>query len=128
MTRLRNAAGPVFLVAGTIGFAVDAGLLAALLAVSDLGPFAARPIALLAAMTVTWAINRHFGFGPSRRHIAGEWLAYIAVGAGSALFNYSVYAACLLASPALPPLIALVLASLAAMSLSWLGFSRWVFR
>lgn len=128
MTRQRGRAGIVFLVAGGIGLAVDAGLLAGLLAMTELDPLAARPVAILAAMTVTWSINRHLGFGPSQRHIAGEWLAYVAVGSGSAIFNYAVYAGCLLAIPGLPPLIALALASLAAMTLSWLGFSRWVFR
>lgn len=123
----RSRAGLVFLIAGAVGLAVDAGLLALLLAETGLGPFTSRPIAILLAMTATWAINRHFGFGPSRRHIAGEWLAYVTVGSGSAVFNYAVYTVCLLAIPGLPPLLALAVASLAAMTLSWIGYSRWVF-
>jgi len=128
MIRPGGRAGIVFLIAGSIGLAVDAGMLALLLGMTGLGPLTARPVAILIAMTVTWSINRHFGFGPSRRHVAGEWLAYVAVGSGSALFNYAVYAACLLAIPGMPPLIALAVASLAAMTLSWLGSSRCVVR
>jgi len=117
----------VFLIAGAIGLGVDAGLLTLLLASTPLGPLLARPLAILTAMTVTWNLNRHLGFGPSRRSVPGEWLAYVCVASGSALFNYAVYAGCLLALPQLPPLLALAIGSLAAMTLSWLGFSRWVF-
>jgi len=127
MSRAGPRAKLVFLLAGSLGLGVDAGLLALLLAATPLGPFSARGLAMLIAMTVTWSLNRHLGFGPSRRSLGGEWLAYVAVASTSAAVNYAVYAGCLLALPRLSPLIALAIGSLAAMTLSWLGFSRWVF-
>lgn len=116
-----------FLLAGAAGFLVDAGMLSLLLELTPLGPLTARPLAILVAMTVAWTINRHLAFGPSQRSLAGEWAAYVGVAAASALLNYAVFAAILLAVPTTPPLAALALASLAAMAASWLGLTRLVF-
>jgi putative flippase GtrA len=117
-----------FLVAGTIGFLADAGMLALLLHVTPLGPFAARVIAILFAMSVTWAFNRAITFGKSRFPLLLEGARYGSVGLVSALFNYLVYAGLLLAMPWLHPLAAVVVASLAAMAVSWAGYSRFVFQ
>ena len=117
-----------FLVAGTIGFAADAGMLALLLHVTPLGPFAARVVAIFFAMSVTWAFNRGVTFGKSRFPLLLEGARYGSVGLVSALFNYLVYAGLLLALPWLHPLAAVVAASLAAMGVSWAGYSRFLFQ
>lgn len=117
-----------FVVAGTIGFLADAGMLALLLHISPLGPFAARVIAILFAMSVTWSFNRVVTFGRSRFPLLLEGARYGSVGVLSALLNYAVYAGLLLALPWLHPLAAVVVASLAAMAFSWAGYSRFVFQ
>ncbi len=117
-----------FLVAGTIGFAADAGMLALLLHLGWLGPFAARIVAIAFAMAVTWSFNRGVTFGRSRFPLLLEGARYGSVGLISALLNYGVYALLLLAVPGLPPLVALVAASLVAMAFSWAGYSRFVFQ
>lgn len=117
-----------FAVAGTIGFLADAGMLALLLAYSPLGPFAARVIAILFAMGVTWAFNRAITFGRSRHSVLTEGARYGSVGLLSATVNYLIYAAVLLALPWVYPLAAVVVASLGAMALSWIGYSRFVFQ
>lgn len=117
-----------FLVAGTIGFIADAGTLALLLQLTPLGPFAARVIAILFAMAVTWGFNRAVTFGRSRFPLLLEGARYGSVGLVSAVLNYAVYAGLLLAVPWLHPLAAVVVASLAAMAFSWAGYSRFVFR
>lgn len=117
-----------FLVAGTIGFLADAGMLALLLHVSPLGPFAARVAAILFAMAVTWAFNRAVTFGRSRFPVILEGARYGSVGLLSALANYAVYAGLLLALPWLSPLAAVIVASIAAMAVSWSGYSRFVFQ
>lgn len=116
-----------FGLAGGIGFAVDAGVLFLLLRVTPLGPFSARIIAIALAMTATWLINRSFTFGPSGRSLADEGSRYGAVGLATALFNYAIYSGLLLALPGLSPFAALVIASGAAMTASYLGYSRLVF-
>ena len=117
-----------FLVAGTIGFVFDAGMLALLLHVSPLGPFAARVIAIIFAMLGTWCFNRAITFGHSRFPLLLEGARYGGIGLISALLNYAVYGGLLLALPWLHPLGAVAGASLAAMTLSWAGYSRFVFQ
>ncbi|BAV49133.1 Membrane protein [Mesorhizobium loti] len=116
-----------FVFAGGIGFAADAAALWLLLAITPLGPFVARMLSIGLALCVTWQINRHLTFSPSRRGVAEEGARYGGVGIATSIVNYLVYSAILLALPAAPPLVALAIASLAAMALSFLGYSRLVF-
>lgn len=116
-----------FLIAGGGGFLVDALVLSALLHFTPLGPFLSRAIAITAAMGFTFVFNRSFTFERSNRRLLSEGIRYGAVGLVTALVNYGLYASLLLAIPLLQPLIALTLASLAAMGLSFFGYSRLVF-
>ncbi|AZO04341.1 MULTISPECIES: GtrA family protein [unclassified Mesorhizobium] len=116
-----------FTLAGGIGFAADAAALWLLLAAAPLGALSARVLSIGFALCVTWQINRHVTFAPSSRSIAEEGARYGGVGIATSIVNYLVYCAVLLALPALPPLAALVIASIVAMTLSFLGYSRLVF-
>ncbi|TPI43629.1 GtrA family protein [Mesorhizobium sp. B2-9-1] len=116
-----------FALAGGIGFVADAAALWLLLAATPLGPMAARLLSIGFALCVTWQINRHLTFAPSSRGIAQEGVRYGGVGIAIGIVNYLVYCAVLFALPALPPLAALAFASIVAMALSFLGYSRLVF-
>jgi putative flippase GtrA len=116
-----------FALVGGIGFLADAAMLALLLAATPLGPFAARLASIAFALCVTWVCNRTATFRPSARGLLREGARYGGVGIATSVCNYLVYSALLLAVPATPPLAALVVASLAAMALSYLGYSRLVF-
>ena len=116
-----------FTVAGGGGFLVDAGVLWLLLKETALGPLSARVLAIAAAMAFTFWFNRTFTFGASGRGLVAEGARYGGVGISAALLNYALYAALVLAFPALSPLAALAAASLAAMAWSFVGYSRFVF-
>lgn len=116
-----------FVFAGGIGFVADAVVLAMLLATTPLGPFGARLISIGVALTTTWLLNRHLTFEPSSRRVAVEGARYGGVGIATSMVNYLAYSLILLAVPAMPPLLALGVASLVAMTLSFLGYSRFVF-
>ncbi|MBZ9769871.1 MULTISPECIES: GtrA family protein [unclassified Mesorhizobium] len=116
-----------FILTGGIGFVADAAALWLLLAATPLGPMAARLLSIGFALCVTWQINRHLTFAPSSRGIAQEGARYGGVGVAAGVVNYLVYCAVLFALPALPPLAALAFASIVAMALSFLGYSRLVF-
>jgi len=116
-----------FVLAGGVGFVADAAALWLLLAVTPLGPFIARVLSIGFALCVTWQINRHLTFSPSSRGVAQEGARYGGVGIATSIVNYLVYCAILFALPAMPPLAALAIASLVAMALSFLGYSRLVF-
>jgi putative flippase GtrA len=116
-----------FVFAGGIGFATDAAALWLLLALTPLGPFGARVVSIGLALCVTWLLNRNLTFSPSDRGVARESMRYGGVGIATSIVNYLVYCAILVTVPALPPLAALAAASLVAMTLSFLGYSRLVF-
>ncbi|TPJ69660.1 GtrA family protein [Mesorhizobium sp. B2-6-2] len=116
-----------FILTGGIGFVADAAALWLLLAATPLGPMAARVLSIGFALCVTWQINRHLTFAPSSRGIAQEGARYGGVGVATGIVNYLIYCAVLFTLPALPPLAALAFASIVAMALSFLGYSRLVF-
>ena len=116
-----------FIFAGGVGFLADAAALWLLLAATPLGPFVARVASIGFALSVTWLINRHLTFSPSSRGIAQEGARYGGVGIATSIVNYLVYCAILFALPTVSPLAALASASLVAMALSFLGYSRLVF-
>jgi putative flippase GtrA len=116
-----------FVFAGGIGFATDAAALWLLLALTPLGPFGARVVSIGLALCVTWLLNRNLTFSPSDRGVAREGMRYGGVGIATSIVNYLVYSLILLVTPAIPPLAALAAASLVAMTLSFLGYSRLVF-
>ncbi|TPJ35018.1 GtrA family protein [Mesorhizobium sp. B2-8-3] len=116
-----------FILTGGIGFVADAAALWLLLATTPLGPIAARVLSIGFALCVTWQINRHLTFSPSSRGLAQEGARYGGVGIATGIVNYLVYCAILFALPTLPPLAALAFASIVAMALSFMGYSRLVF-
>lgn len=117
-----------FAIVGATGFAVDAALLAALIAWFGLDPFTARLIAITAAAITTWQLNRRITWTKSADGAVREGGRYFTVVITAAVFNYVVYSAVLLVVPETPPLVALVIGTGSAMVLSFLGFDRFAFR
>ena len=117
----------LFAIAGGGGFLIDAGVLWLMLNFTPAGPFLARAVAIVIAMNFTWFFNRSYTFGASVRSVTREGMRYGTVGAVTALTNYGLYAGLLFSMPLLQPLAALVFASIGAMGLSFIGYSRYVF-
>jgi putative flippase GtrA len=113
-------------VVGSLGFVVDAGLLAGLLGLG-FGPFSARAISLAAAVFTTWRLNRVV-FGAADTGQLRELGRYLAVVAVSSGVNAAIYALALLLMPALTPLAALAIGSAAAFAVSFGGYDRFAFR
>lgn len=112
---------------GGIGFFADAAMLSLTLAATTLDPLFARLLSIAFALAVTWLLNRYLTFAPSDRGVVAEGARYGGVGMASSAVNYAVYSALLLAIPSMAPLVALAIASIVAMGLSFLGYSRLVF-
>ncbi|CAH1653783.1 GtrA family protein [Chelatococcus asaccharovorans] len=72
MTREQAAKVAAFLVAGGIGFLVDAGLLWVGLNTLELSALAARAISFTAAMLTTWVLNRSLAFASQRDRARGH--------------------------------------------------------
>ncbi len=86
---------PRFIVIGALGFCVDAGLLALLIAAGG-GLYSGRLISFPAAVTVTWYLNRVWTFREAAtERPAREYFTYLAVQLMATLGNLVVYAALL---------------------------------
>lgn len=110
--------------------AVDAGLLEALTRFAGLGPLAARPISILGAMVVSWAINRRVTFAVAAAPSWAEFARFAVASAASISVNYLVFAAILAVFPGIRayPSVAIVPASMVSMFVSYVGFRFGAFR
>ncbi|BCF95373.1 GtrA family protein [Paraburkholderia largidicola] len=120
----------LFAVSGIAGFITDAGILYAASA-AGLGYFAGRAISFLCAVWVTWQINRRYTFAADRRQSAwSEWLNYLAAMSAGGAVNYAAYTAAIVTlqlSPAVRPLAAVAMGSLAGMIVNYATAKLWVF-
>lgn len=121
---LRHYGG--FLLAGLLALATDATILEAL-GHAGLHPLLARPVAIAIAMFVSFLVNRSITFAMPGRPSLREYARFAAVSWSAQAVNYAIFGAILIARPATPPLIALILASLVAMFVSYFGFRYGVF-
>lgn len=122
-----------FAVAGVAGLVADTAVLYLLLA-TGLGWALARALSFLAAVWVTWQINRRYTFRPAGISRWQEWWRYLLAMLGGGLVNYAVYSAVMLAAPWLSfvpalllPLCAVAAGSLAGMTLNFVSAKFLVF-
>lgn len=116
-----------FATSGAIAFTVDATILALLTKGFDLDPLLARLAAIAVAMVAGWQAHRRLTFAVKTPSSLREFMAYAAVAWTSAAINYTAYAAVLLLRPETEPLVALVIASVVAMGVAYVGMRFGVF-
>lgn len=121
---LRHYGG--FLLAGLLALTTDGAILQTLI---HFGwhPLAARLLAIAVAMIISWLVNRRVTFAMPGRPTWREYTRFAAVSWTAQAVNYTVFGAIIIAHPPTPPLLALVLASLVAMFVSYFGFRHGVF-
>lgn len=109
-----------FALAGSLGFAVDAGVL--LLVIAALGPYWGRALSFLAAVVATWLLNRRYAFADrtSGRHPLIEFVSYLAAMLAGGVVNYGVYAAivALAGSAGVVPYLGVAAGSLVGMAVN----------
>lgn len=123
---LRHGLG--FLVSGGLAFITDALVLEVLTNDVGLDPIVARLGSISIAMVVGWLAHRRLTFAMATAPSLGEFMRYAAVAWFSAGVNYAVFVAIMLIRPETLPLTALVVASLAAMVVSYVGMRFGAFR
>lgn len=110
----------MFGLVGSVGFVVDAGVLALL--IGGIGPWWGRCLSFPAAVVTTWLLNRRLTFAdrPSRHSRHGEFGRYFLVMCIGGAVNYGVYGLVLaLLGPAgLFPYLGLAAGSLAGMGVN----------
>jgi putative flippase GtrA len=125
VSKFRHFGG--FVLAGLMAFATDAGVTKLLMATTALSPFAARPIAILLAMLVSWGLNRTITFAETRPPSWFEFTKFAVASFGGQLVNYLVFAAILTLRPATDTTFAIAMASGVAMFAAYAGFRFGVF-
>ena len=118
-----------FLVAGVVGFVVDAGVLSLLIWLGS-GPRLGRLASFAAAMLTTWLVNRNRTFGDRAGPPSlGEFTRYAAASGLAALVNLGVYMALVswVAYFRTWPILALALSTGAAMTLNFWSYWKVVF-
>jgi putative flippase GtrA len=118
-----------FVVAGGVGFVVDAGVLW-LLVISGADPRPARLASFAAAVIVTWLINRSRTFEdrvgpPSLR----EFGRYLTASIAAAAVNLGIYMGLVSFVPAFAamPVLAVAISTLASMGLNFWSYATIVF-
>lgn len=114
-----------FVVVGGIGFVVDGGG-TWLLAHLGVPPLLARVPPLLAAIVVTWLLNRTLTFNVDQPKSGAELMRYATVALSSAVMNFLLYSGLVLAG--LPPLLAVATATLLLLLYSFFAYRRLVFQ
>lgn len=114
-----------FVLVGCVGFCIDAGLTYALSSFG-LSPLLARIPAIALAILATWLLNRLLTFEVEQPRSARELMRYFSVAILSAVLNYGVYTALVLAG--VLPLLAVAIATLLLMCFSFFGYKLFAFR
>jgi putative flippase GtrA len=127
-SRAKEPAG--FLVVGTIGFLVDAAILATLFHLAGLNPFTSRVISFSVAVVTTWWLNRSWTFShrASRRR-GREFARYLLVQFAGCAINFAVYSAAIVGSTTMAayPTAALAVGSLVAMVFNFIACRNFTF-
>jgi putative flippase GtrA len=127
---MRRAAGQLlrFAAIGVVGLLVDVAVLYCALALGS-GPHPGRAVSFLAAVLVTWRLNRRYTFAPAGSPWT-EWWRYLGAMSGGALLNLGAYMLALWLLPAAPwvPAAAVAIGSLAGMALNFVGAKFLVFK
>ena len=120
----------LFVVAGTVGFVVDAGVLQLALALGA-GPYIGRLVSFFSAVFTTWQINRRFTFAASRTGSAwAEWWRYVYAMIFGGLLNLASYVVVIhtIDAGAWTPLLGVAIGSIVGMVANFLTSKLWVFR
>jgi len=117
-----------FLFSGSLAFLIDASILEALTRIAGLSPFVARLVSISIAMVAAWLLHRTVTFAVRVPPSFTEFLQFAAVVWSAQLINYLIFCAVLIAVPGTAPFVALVLACLVAMFVSYTGYRFGVFR
>ena len=111
----------VFCLVGLFGLIVDAGALVALIKYADLNAFAARVLSIAFAVSVTWAAHRLWTFRTIGSKRLPEWMRYQLTSALGAAVNFSTYSILLVSQDQMSPFFALVISSICALVVNFLG-------
>lgn len=121
-----------FILVGTVGFVIDAGILTILANYFALNLYLGRAVSFSVASLVTWMLNRLLTFRAATRHTPvnrAEYFRYLLVQVGGALINLLVFTALLYFYPMLKsqPVIPLAIGAIFGLAYNFTGARLWVY-
>jgi putative flippase GtrA len=134
MTDRRARAGPLrshlvrFGIVGSLGFVIDASILAALVHGLAWSPLVARVVSIAVAVLCTWRLHRHWTFSSgTQRPPFAQSMMYAAFQALTVCINYFVFSVLVLEGGIWRayPVLAVAVGAMAGMGLSYL-LSRYI--
>lgn len=119
-----------FLIVGTIGFIVDAGITHILAKEIGFYPIIARVPAIAIAVIVTFLLNKILTFKAKDQDWVKAFSAYVTTQAASQTVNFLIYTILIWSSLFMQdqPAIAVAIGSIAAMGLTFILSKFWVFK
>ncbi|HQT81742.1 MAG: hypothetical protein B7Z60_09715 [Ferrovum sp. 37-45-19] len=120
-----------FILAGSCGFVVDAGVVTVLHKWCGAGLISAKVISFFLAVTVTWWINRTYTFRKTlEKNLFLEWIHYFSANIIGAIINNGLYVflVILFAFPKEYPVVAVAAGSLGGMVFNYFASKTWVFK
>lgn len=125
-----------FIVAGTVGFIVDAGILEFVVRYANFGLLSGRIVSFSVAVIVTWQINRLFTFKQKAistigiKKVSSEFLKYLLSSSMSIIINFGIYTFAIFSFTLCHeiPSLAVVFGSLGAMFVTFFMSKYWVFK
>ncbi len=117
-----------FLASGLIALSVDATILETGIRLFGLHPLVARLLGISCAMVAGWLAHRTLTFMLRSRPTFREFARYAAIAWTTQAIDYGTFASILIMRPALPPLAALLLASIVATVFAYVGMRYGAFR
>jgi putative flippase GtrA len=108
---------------GSLGFIIDASILAALVHVLDWRPLAARVVSIAVAVLATWRLHRHWTFNAGRkRPPISQSLMYASFQLVTVSINYLIFSILVLGGGVwrTHPVLAVAVAAIACMGLSYM--------
>lgn len=120
--------GVGFIVSGLIALAVDMCITSGLTRAFGVSAYLSRPAGIAVAMVVAWACHRKLTFAITSTPTLGEFARFAAVAWTVAAINYAIYASLLYLVAGIAPEIALIIASVVAMIISFLAMKFGVFK
>lgn len=120
-----------FLLVGGFGFVVEAVALFSLCNIAGFSPYSGRAISFSVAVVTTWLLNRTFTFRVGKNSVGRlEFTRYVMVNGLGLALNVAVYVIAISASGWMSryPSLALIPASLAGLTVNYLGAVRFAFR
>ncbi len=125
-----------FIIAGTVGFVIDAGVLEFAVRYADAGLFSGRIISFSIAVIATWQLNRMLTFKQKAISVIGikkallEFFKYLLSSSLSIAINFGIYTFSVLSFTLCHeiPSLAVALGSVGAMFVTFFMSKYWVFK